>query len=251
MTITPPATPPSPRLATMFGSLVTAIPSLAIAGTAFLYFAGYVFLDTYRRSLGLAFGSVETSTAEILAQGYIVLWYAVIARFWYILVTATVPALLTLLAILSAGVLLVMGRKRGWRGCAWTIDVVRKGVSRVEALPNYLLFVSVAAVALVSAWPAGALAARVEYRASIENVRRGCCFRYTGRDAITATGYVVAADHDRLFVLTRAGTVAVPTEGLTIVPLDRRPTLASLSSCDRDFGRPGAIHAQSQQSGHQ
>lgn len=57
MTITPPATPPSPRLATMFGSLFTAIPSLAIAGTAFLYFAGYVFLDTYRRSLGLAFGS--------------------------------------------------------------------------------------------------------------------------------------------------------------------------------------------------
>lgn len=251
MTTTPPATPPSPRLATMFGSLLTAIPSLAIAGTAFLYFAGYVYLDTYRRSLGLAFGSVETSTAEILAQGYIVLWYAVFARFWHVLVTATIPALLILLATLTIGVLLVIGRKRGWRGCARTIDLVRNGASRVEALPNYLLFISLSVMALVSAWPAGALAARVEYRASIEKVRRGCCFRYTGKDAITATGYVVAADHDRLFVLTRAGTVAVPTEGLTIVPLDRKPTLAGFGGRGGVSGKPGTIQAQSQQAGHQ
>ena len=198
---------------------------LAIAGTAFLFLAGYTYLDTYRRYLGLGFAVTEVSTAEVLVQGYVVLWFALFDRIWHVLAVLVLPSAIAIVVVIGLALLIRHGRRRGWRWCEIAADRIMAIPDRASALPNYLFTFAIVTAVLVVAQPAGDRAVRREYQATIDKVKRGCCFCYTMTSGQSVAGYQVASSPDRLFVMTRSGVRAIPAEDIVVsnpVPLTAR-----------------------------
>ena len=155
---------PVPRLSTLLSLVMSAVPALAIAGTAFLFLAGYTYLDTYRRYLGLGFAVTEVSTAEVLVQGYVVLWFALFDRIWHVLAVLVLPSAIAIVVVIGLALLIRHGRRRGWRWCEIAADRIMAIPDRASALPNYLFTFAIVTAVLVVAQPAGDRAVRREYR---------------------------------------------------------------------------------------
>ncbi len=206
-----PAVTPS-RLSRLLANTLSAIPAVAVVGTAFLYLAGYTYVDAYRRGFGITFGATEMGTAEVIGLGYTVVLVVIFQNFWWILARLLWPFPV---AAAVVGIIL-LGVRRDWRGFrelkAWINS------APTQRLPNYILAACLGLLVLVGALPAGITAARLERESVLKMVAAGCCFTYTNKGGASATGFLLAEGPDRLYVLTpNRVVVSFAPEQMTIV----------------------------------
>lgn len=195
---------------TLLRGFLSLVPALAMAGTAFLYFAGYSYLDSLRSGFGIGFAATETSTAEVMGLGFIVvlaaLFHALATYIWHTIAEVIV---LTVLAVIIA-----LGAKRGWFGFGWIAQKLDIGFD--GAAPHYVVSVCIILFALVAASPAGSFAAKQQRAWIVDRVKAGCCYDYQPKDGPAIRGVPLAEDHNRVWVVNLDGVTAVPLEGAKI-----------------------------------
>ena len=228
----PPApTSPSPdasavpvRITGLFSSMLALIPSLAIVCGAFLYFAGYSYIDTYLRSFGLTFGATTMSTGEVMGQRYTVVLYLTITHFFDWLWRVMVSSLLIWSVIAVALGALVYGKRKGSNSSELILEILHAVANRVVNLPNYIIAGGIVVVVAVSSGPAGVEAAKFEREATIAKVQKGCCAFYQSGN-IRVRGYPIAETSDRIAIYTNHGVHVLPAEGLHILEKPPSKTL--------------------------
>lgn len=208
------------RLLSLLSAMLGVVPTIAIVGTAFLYFAGYTFLDRYRTGFGLAFGATEMSTGEVVGIGYTVVLAAIVTKFATLLWLTLTPVLI---AIAFVG-LLLLGAHLRWPGFRSLHNAISYAGDRLPDYPGYALAGCIAGLILMGAPPAGSFAAGLEREWALQQQQRECCFLYTRTDETSVRGFPLAQDHNRIHVLTKAGIVILPPDGLSIT---EAPPLAS------------------------
>ena len=196
--------------------VLSVTPAIAVAGTAFLYFAGYIYLDEYRSGFGIGFTSTETSTGEVIGLGYMVVLAAIIEG----IQTYFLEVLAYLAGITAIGALIAYGLHREWYGfpaAARTVELFD------QRFPGIIVAGCLCLLVIVGSYPAGHYAARREREHTIAQVKRGCCFTYRTSDGEVIRGMPLAEDHNRSWVLTTDAVVAVPLDRTKV---DIRPEFA-------------------------
>lgn len=202
------------RLQDAIASTLSVVSAITIAGTAFLYLAGETFLDRYQRSFGILFGATETTTAHVISQGYTVVFFALIE---------SVPNYAKFLAIvvfigIGIGLSLGFGSKMKWPGFSKAVSMTEALNARCPNLSRNLLLFALAILVLCGAQPAGKFAAKREREFTLQEVKKGANFIYSGSGK-AVRGFPIAQDHNRIWLLNSDGLVALPVENLTIRPL--------------------------------
>lgn len=195
---------------TLLKGFLSFVPALAIAGTAFLCFAGYSYLDSLRSGFGIGFAATETSTVEVMGLGFSV----VLAALFDALPTYVWHAVATIVLSAALAITITIGAKRGWRGFGWASRAI--DVSLDGAGPHYVVSACIIGVALLAASPAGTFAAKQQKAWLLGRVKAGCCYDYHPKDGPAIRGVPLAEDHNRIWVVNRDGITAVPLEGAKI-----------------------------------
>lgn len=191
------------------------VPALAIAGTAFLYFAGYSYLDSLRSGFGIGFAATETSTAEVMGLGFLV----VLAALFHALATYIWHAIGEIAVASALAVVILFGAKRGWFGFGWVarkLDAGLAGNGPHYVFSAYVFSACIIGFALVAASPAGRFAAGQQQAWIIDRVKAGCCYDYQPKDGPAIRDVPLAEDHNRVWVVNLDGVTAVPFEGAKI-----------------------------------
>jgi hypothetical protein len=195
---------------TLLRGFLSFVPALALAGTAFLCFAGYSYLDSLRSGFGIGFAATETSTVEVMGLGFTVVLAALFDGLaTYVWHATALVAVAAALAIATA-----VGARRGWFGFDWAYR--KLDVSLGGAGPHYVVSACIIGVALMAASPAGTFAAKQQKAWILGRVKAGCCYDYQPKDGPAIRGVPLAEDHNRIWVVNLDGVTAIPLEGAKI-----------------------------------
>lgn len=195
---------------TLLRGFLSFVPALALAGTAFLCFAGYSYLDSLRSGFGIGFAATETSTVEVMGLGFSV----VLAELFDGLATYAWHATALVAVAAALAITIAVGARRSWLGFGSTSRKIGAGLGGTG--PHYVVSACIIGVALMAASPAGTFAAKQQKTWILDRVKAGCCYDYQPKDGPTIRGVPLAEDHNRVWVVNLDGVTAVPLEGAKI-----------------------------------
>lgn len=202
------------RLNNAITSTLSAVSSITIAGTAFLYLAGETYLNRYQSGFGILFGAAETTTAHVISQGYTVVLFTLIE---------SIPDFVKLLAAalpigLGIGASLGFGSKMKWPVFSNAASMMGAVDRKWPSLSRDLFLLALVTLVLLGAQPAGDFAAKRQRDFTLQEVKKGASFIYSGSGK-AVRGFPIAQDHNLIWLLNADGLVALPVENLTIRPL--------------------------------